>query len=266
MNSDYEGFRKVQRLAYESVVQVAQLMQAGWTEIQAADLIRQFLCDSGIKAFFHEPYAWFGDRTRFTGVRRKTYSDFNPTNRRLKTSDVVILDVAPILDGYIGDIGYTFSLEKNSELTKAKKHLLQLRKMIPPLFCQDPPLTGRQIWQKVEQEIIEKGYDNIHQIYPFHVLGHRIRRVPFSEWSLKTPLRFSLHSLYTILSQGFFSELLGPDHQGSLQGLWAIEPHVGGQGFGAKFEEILVVDKSGAYWLDEQVPHVFEMLKNQSKF
>ena len=39
-------------------------------------------------------------------------------------------------------------------------------------------------------------------------------------------------------------------------GLWAMEPHIRAGGIGAKWEEILVVTDSDAYWLDDDVPHV----------
>ena len=39
-------------------------------------------------------------------------------------------------------------------------------------------------------------------------------------------------------------------------GLWAIEPHIRKDGVGAKWEEILVVTDSTAYWLDDDLPHV----------
>ncbi len=255
MNQDLQGFLKIQRLAYQAVVEIGALLQEGWTEEKAADLIGQYLRDHGVSAFFHEPFAWFGNRTRFDGIRRKRYADFNPTQRRLTAEDVVILDVAPILDGYIGDIGYTLSLKKNQELSRAKKFLLDLRDLIPKLFM-EKNTTGQKIWKQVEDKITEAGYDNIHKIYPFHVLGHRVRRVPFSNLALKTPARFSLHSFFSILSHGLFPELLGPTHHGGLTGYWAIEPHIGGKNFGAKFEEILVVEKEKAYWLDDEVPHV----------
>jgi hypothetical protein len=61
------------------------------------------------------------------------------------------------------------------------------------------------------------------------------------------------------LSRGLFPEILTPWHKGDKYGLWAIEPHVGvtGEGgFGAKFEEILVVTPERIYWLDEDVPHM----------
>ena len=39
-------------------------------------------------------------------------------------------------------------------------------------------------------------------------------------------------------------------------GLWAVEPHVGKDGVGAKFEDILVITETEAFWLDEGgLPH-----------
>ena len=68
---------------------------------------------------------------------------------------------------------------------------------------------------------------------------------------------FSSHSYWALLTRGFFPELLTPNHEGSKEGLWAIEPHFGvNREFGIKFEEILVVKGTEAHWLDNQVPHL----------
>lgn len=251
---DLMGFRAVQRLAYDSVVEVGARLEEGWTEKQAARLIETYLRDYGVKAFFHKPFVWFGARTRFDGIQRRRYWQFNPTNKRLNADDVVILDTAPILDGYVGDIGYTLSLKTLPKLEAALSYLKMLRKKIP--FWADQFIhSGKNLWTTVDQKIREAGYDNIHQIYPFEVLAHRVHRVPLSQWGLATPLRFSLHSFWSILSRGLYGELLNSDNKKSLQGLWAVEPHIGGDGFGAKFEEILVIDDKGSHWLDDKVPH-----------
>ena len=39
-------------------------------------------------------------------------------------------------------------------------------------------------------------------------------------------------------------------------GLWAVEPHLGFRDVGAKWEELLVVTDTDAFWLDDDVPHV----------
>lgn len=253
-SDEIEGFRRAQRLAYEAAIVVGKELREGWTEARAAALIGTYLRDLGVKAFFHEPYAWFGDRTRFDGIERLKYSQFNPMQRRLNGDDTIILDVAPILDGYVGDIGYSLSLNRHPELERAQKFLRELRAILPALA--DAHLNaGSGLWNETDRRIADAGYDNVHRIYPFHVLGHRVARVPFSDWALKTPLRFSLHSLWQILSNGFLTELLNADHKSSLEGLWAIEPHIGWEGGGAKFEEILVIDRKGSHWLSDDVPH-----------
>ena len=39
-------------------------------------------------------------------------------------------------------------------------------------------------------------------------------------------------------------------------GLWAFEPHIARDDVGVKWEEMLLVDESGARWLDDDLPHV----------
>jgi predicted phosphatase len=38
--------------------------------------------------------------------------------------------------------------------------------------------------------------------------------------------------------------------------LWAIEPHIGREGGGIRFEEHLVIEPERVYWLDDDEPHV----------
>ena len=47
-----------------------------------------------------------------------------------------------------------------------------------------------------------------------------------------------------------------PANMAPTPGLWAVEPHLGFRGVGAKFEELLVVTEDDAWWLDDEVPHV----------
>ena len=39
------------------------------------------------------------------------------------------------------------------------------------------------------------------------------------------------------------------------RGIWALEPHIGRDGVGVKFEELLVVTEDDAYWLDDHLLH-----------
>jgi len=252
------GFKHAQRVAYDAVEYVASLLTIGMTEQEAAALLADYLKQRGTERYLHRPFAWFGDHSRFDGYAG--YGDYHPSDRRLKDGDVVILDVSPVVDGYIGDVGYAVSMGFNAELESAKQFQLELRRIIPELFASS--MTPAQIWQEINRLIIDAGYDTIHAKYPHCVLGHRVFRVkPKSGKHLRIGWGgFGWFSLETNLE--FFkmgpSAALGPEHEGKKLGLWAIEPHLGWQGAGCKFEEILVVEPDRVYWLDDDVPHVRE--------
>ncbi len=237
------GFRSAQRLAQEAVKEVGAMIREGWTEKQAAELVGTYLGDHGVNGFFHHPFAWFGERTRFYGIR--TYAEYSPSKRIILPGEVFILDVAPVFKGFICDIGYTASLGSNPEFQRARAFLEELRAGIPEW------ILGGDLWRIIDDKIKEKGYENIHQKYPFSVLGHRVHRTSekarrFKFWN------FGWQSYWELTSRGLFGQLLGPQFEGDWVGLWAIEPHLGTQYFGAKFEEILLVTPKGAEWIDEQ--------------
>ncbi|TGN00527.1 M24 family metallopeptidase [Leptospira yasudae] len=253
-----EGFLKAQRLAYQCVTEIEKEMREGWSEFQTVKLMETFLHDHGVKVFLHRPFAWFGEHARFDGYKR--FTQFHPSKKRiLNENESFILDVSPVVEGYIGDIGYSSSLNPNLELDFGMKYLLKLRSEIPKYFASS--MSASEIWWKIDWDAKEHGFDNVHSLYPFAVLGHRVYKVHLPKISFPLlPISFaswfSLQGSYEFLTHKVLPELLTPDHEGDKIGLWAIEPHLGRGKAGFKFEEILVVEKDKAYWLDEEVPHV----------
>lgn len=237
------GFRESQRLAQRAVKDVASHLREGWTEKRAAALLTTYLRDHGVEGFFHHSFAWFGERTRFDGIRG--YGEYSPTDRVLLPGEIFILDVAPIYKGFISDIGYTQSLGESAELAKARAFLEELRREIPRLA------TQAGFWQIIDDKIKARGYENIHKKYPFSVLGHRVHRASEKAAHLQF-WNFGWQSFWELTARGLFGQLLGPQFDGEMIGLWAIEPHLGTESFGAKFEEILLVTPEGAKWIDEQ--------------
>jgi len=244
-------------LAYDVAKRVANELRPGQTEKDAAQLLRKALQKEKIDQWFHVPFAWFGKRTRFEGM--KSFKDFLPSNCTLGEGDVFILDIAPISNGYVGDIGYTTTVGPNENLRLAKNFLLSLRDQIPNLVGRLPTMS--EVYETVERQMRKAGYDPCHLSYPFGVLGHRVHRMG-GAWlpSLTLPFGylswFPLRSQWTFLLHGISSELLNQRHRGGKNGFWAIEPHIGGEGFGAKFEEILVVEDDRAYWLSDDISHL----------
>ncbi|QQC90289.1 M24 family metallopeptidase [Streptomyces alfalfae] len=259
------GFRDVQALAYACAETVAAQLRPGVTEREAARMQRLWLRERGVRDWFHLPFAWFGDRTAFVDFRVPL--QFFPTNRALEPGMPFILDMAPVHRGFTADIGYSGCLGLNPVHDKLLADLEAHRELILREVRERRPL--REIYEDVDRLMVRQGYANRHRAYPFGVVAHKVDRVKERRLSPHF-LGFGARSLKGLASDVLhghrdgWSPLWSPhkfsDHP-PRQGLWAVEPHLGFRGTGAKFEEILVVTDSkdpeeSAFWLDDDLPHV----------
>ena len=259
--ADLDRFREVQRLAYRSAEAVAAELKPGTTEKEAARSMRAWLADGGVHDWFHVPFAWFGDRTAFYGFR--TPFQFFPTDRRLEEGMPYILDVAPIVDGYTGDIGYAGRLGENAAHERLLDDLAEHRALILERVRARDTLSD--VYAAVTDLARRQGYENRHRQYPGAVIAHRIERRRPARREPRIVGGFGAPSLRALARSALLARRRGwsplwaggaaSDHP-PVPGLWALEPHLGLRGVGAKFEELLVITDDDAYWLDEDLPHV----------
>ena len=249
-----DEFRAAQQLAYECVEAVAETLSPGDTEREACRRMRAYLAERGVREYLHEPFAWFGDRT---ALRFKTPLAFFPTRRALAPGMPFILDCAPVIGGCTADVGYTSALGECPVIDRMLDDLEPHRELIAAQAATRP--LG-EVYDAVVALARKQGYDIRHRAYPFGVLGHRVEKLApgrsritlggFGARSLVAFGREALGGALTLWNDRFAAGKPLP------HGLWAVEPHLGLRGFGAKFEEILVVDAAGARWLDDDLPHV----------
>lgn len=267
--NDLNGFREVQRLAYRCAETIAAEMQPGMTERDVAARMRDFLREEGADDCFHEPFAWFGDRTAFRGfIGFKHLGGFNPAfypgTRRLEENMPFILDCAPSRTGYTADIGYCGVIGENRTLDKLMDDLMEYRFLIVDLVRQRRTLA--EVSQAVDRLCEKHGYEPRHKAYPFEVLAHRVEKLSADGKPSHLSLaRFGVRNITELLRdriQGaregwspLWNSKSGSDHAPT-PGLWAVEPHLGFRGVGAKWEELLVITEDDAYWLDDDVPQV----------
>ncbi|WP_425470891.1 M24 family metallopeptidase [Streptomyces armeniacus] len=264
-SADLRGFREVQRLSYACAEAVAAQLAPGVTEREAASMQRDWLRERGVRDWFHLPFAWFGDRTAFAGFRFPFR--FFPTDRALEPGMPFILDMAPILRGCTADIGYSGSLGPNPVHDRLLADLEAHRELVLREVRERRSL--REIYREVDRLMARQGYANRHRAYPFGVIAHKVDRVPQRRWA-PTLFGFGAQALKGLARDAVhghrdgWSPLWSPyrfsDHPPQ-PGLWAVAPHLGFRGTGAKFEEILVVTDSrdpeeSAFWLDDDLPHV----------
>lgn len=259
--ADLGKFRELQQLAYAATQSVAQTLEPGVTEKQAARRVRDYLLSRGVQDWFHTPFAWFGDRTAFRGFRTPLH--FFPTQRRLAENMPFILDCAPVRDGFVADVGHAGCLGTNRRYEQLMDDLSAYRELIVTRVNDGVPL--QQIYHDVDALIARQGYDNRHRVYPGRVIAHQVGKV-HSRLPKFVVAGFGIRCLQTLVGDLIVERMhhrspLWADgnisNHPATPGLWAVEPHIGLHDVGVKFEEILVVnDDGGAYWLDDDLPHV----------
>lgn len=261
---DLERFREAQQLAYACAQKVADWLEPGVTERQAAGKLRHELVVGGVQDFFHVPFAWFGDRTAFRHFRSPL--DFFASGRKLREGMPFVLDCAPVVDGYTADIGYGGKIGENRIWDQLFADLREYRELILRRVRERAPLDD--IYADVDALIVRHGYDNRHRVYPGRVIGHQVTRIKAAGPQGVTFLGFGVRTLQTLGRELISERLHGrsplwADGRSSRHtptpGLWAVEPHIGFRDVGIKFEELLVVTDdpdNPAYWLDDDLPHV----------
>jgi Xaa-Pro aminopeptidase len=260
-DTELDEFRRFQQLSFDIQQTVRQRLTTGATERDATRWMMGLYRDAGVASFFHLPVALFGDRTTLPDPWDIT--QFWPTSRALSAGDAVILDAAPIFHGYLVDTSTSFCHAPAA----AEHHSATLDDVAYRGTILDAVRAGatfREIAVAVDDQFDATGYRNCHRLHPGEVLGHR---VGFVDDVAEPDAHGFAHALvawfYAQLGDGAdpvvpaptWSDNPGSDHAPA-DGLWAVEPHLGRGPHGVKWEEILVVQGSDVFWLDDEPPHV----------
>lgn len=262
-SAQLDEFRRRQRQAFATLERVAAGLAVGDSERDVTRRLHRAFAEQGVRSYFHVPVALFGERTAYPG-------DFGqlgalPTDRALAPGDAVILDAAPLYEGTLVDVSLAVPRPGAEAALAACDALLEsLRAMILAEARKGCPM--RETSRRVDAAISEAGYENCHRKHIGMVLAHRIVRVSPAWLSSRRLWGLSPLPVGWFFWRSFRSSrgrpALTPNWNHARQsdcppqpGLWAVEPHVGRDGVGAKFEEILVVDDGDAYYLDDDLPH-----------
>jgi len=262
-DAELTAFRRWQAVSYGVQAEVRAQLTPGVTERDATRWLMKAYRREGAQRYFHLPVALFGDRTALPDDPWTTESFF-PTDRVLADGDSVILDAAPMFDGYLVDTSVSFSVGTAPEHAEALADNLRYRASI--LAAVRSGATFREIAAAVDEDMTARGDRNCHQLHPEGVLGHRVVRIPdTAEVPPADPAGFD-PTLIAWFVRGItkahtagsspptWADQAISEHPPA-PGLWAVEPHAGRGPVGVKWEELLVVEDRDAYWLDDDVPH-----------
>ena len=258
-----DKFRELQRRSFGILELTASTLKAGQSEMDVARLLMRRYRDAGAGSFFHLPVVLFGARTALPGDW--SIRDFYPKKDvLLKEGDSVILDAAPLFDGYLVDTSYSFCFGQNPVHRRMMQNLAEFRDDV-----RDSVSYGRRfksIADSVAARMRDMGYEPVHTKHPGEVLGHRTLKagkLPF-EWRIQGldglslgwfMLKGKLANAGLTRKAPTWNNGATSDHEPH-DGLWLVEPHAANGAVGAKWEEILVIEDGKARWLDDDVPHV----------
>jgi Xaa-Pro aminopeptidase len=286
--ADLDRFRQVQRVAYDIALRVESQLQAGLTEAEACTLVAAAQAEHEVIQVFHRPFAWFGSHTvpgyeddvtgagagagaggtsgtavdvAATGV--KPSASMFPTDQRLVDGDSVILDLAPVAHGVASDVAYSCAFGYNDAFAELDAGLARIRSTILEGIRAGESML--MLYHELDVLLAHRGWESCHHRYADRALGHLVfpleqdpeRSSPLPGWGTAAAEQM-LAAGIEALDQGtcypLWNDSAFTDYPAT-PGLWAIEPHIGRDGTGVKFEELLVVTGDDAYWLDDHLPH-----------
>jgi Xaa-Pro aminopeptidase len=273
-----DRFRQLQRFAFDIALRVESQLQPGMSEYEVRTLMRAAQAHAEVAQVFHEPYAWFGPRTTLgqdwapglvdaTVVAARGMAPsaaFGPTHEALHDGTPVILDLAPVMRGIAADVSYSCVIGSNPTFDELDAGLALIRNFL--LEGVRAGETLLELYRQLDVLLAQRGWLNCHQHYPDRAIGHLVFELGRDPDRCSPIPGMGTAAAEALLAAGLEAVAAGTcnpvwndstlcEHPPTL-GLWAIEPHIGKDGVGVKFEEVLVVTEDDAYWLDDDPPHV----------
>ncbi|WPU63057.1 NAD(P)H dependent flavin oxidoreductase family protein [Pseudomonas asiatica] len=160
-----DGMLAAREQSVRAVAAVANQLKVGMTTAQALEMAAQTLQAMGASHTWHPTYIRFGDdtvRTPRQGI---------DLQRVLRTTDIVVIDVGPVWDGYEGDYGDTFVFGQHELHHACVKALHEVFDETRQAWGRG--LTGRELYDFAERSAQVKGWQ-----LERNLAGHRIADFP----------------------------------------------------------------------------------------
>ena len=161
-DKELSRFRDLQRTSFSILEEAASKLSGGETEKQVAHQLVKLYRTAGAGSFFHLPVVLFGERTALPG--EWSVGNFFPKKKILKEGDSVILDAAPLFDGYLVDTSYSFCFGESDDHRAMMQHLAQYRDSVPAAINNGH--SFKEIADQVLETMIGVGYEPVHTKHP----------------------------------------------------------------------------------------------------
>lgn len=204
------GLERAQRQTIAGMEELKRRMQTGMTEREVRDLADAVLREQGSSGPWCPILVAFGEHTRYCDPAHP------PGERRLEAEDIAVIDLTPVFDGFYGDYTETLAWGGGGPYRALIESARAVENAVLAYAAECS--TPDELFAYAAQQIASHGY---RLLDPLRNIGHSIGQLAFLE--------------------GFVEA----GNVRGLRGGWTVEPFIGNDQAGAKFEDILFFDYDG---------------------
>ncbi|MCK3837891.1 MULTISPECIES: M24 family metallopeptidase [Pseudomonas] len=167
-----DGMLAAREKSIRALAAIASRLTVGMTTSEALEMAAQQLTAMGASHTWHPTYIRFGPdtiRPSREGVDRQ---------RKLRASDIVVVDLGPVWDGYEGDYGDTFIFGELPLHLACRTALHEVFDETRQAWLRG--LTGRELYDFAEQSAVSKGWRLARNL-----AGHRLADFPHALFESK---------------------------------------------------------------------------------
>jgi Xaa-Pro aminopeptidase len=204
------------------------------TEKEAEEVASEVFNKNDIKQHWHMPIIGVGEgSTKLKSAYALISSYFTKHTRILRENDIVLIDIAPVYNGYPADYTINHVMGHNPDIEALASYAREVSIKIAGHLKEEMIVADVFHWA---QELIGKNPDYTLAYPPFISMGHRLCRIP-PLWQ-KFPEAGLNYLLFK--TRGPF---ITSSNNTLMNGLWTIEPYLIHKERAAKFEELVYIGK-----------------------
>jgi Xaa-Pro aminopeptidase len=233
-DKDMEGYLAARRFTRAIGDEIVSKIKVGMTEKEVEEVVSLVFNKNDVKQHFHIPIIGVGDgSTKLRSAYALVSSYFTRHSRILQENDIILIDIAPIYNGFPADYTINHVMGSNPELEALAAYAHSVSIKIAEHVKEGMTVGDVFRWA---QWLIGKNPDYTLAYPPFISMGHRLCRIP-PIWQ-KLP-EAGLNYLLLRTSGPFITS----GNKTLMNGLWTIEPYLMHKGRAAKFEQLVFIGK-----------------------
>ncbi len=214
--------------------EIVSNIKVGMTEKEVEEVASLVFNKKSITQHWHMPIIGVGEgSTKLRSTYALASSYFTRHKRILMENDIVLIDIAPVYNGYPADYTINHVMGSNPDLEALAAHARDVSLKIAGHVKEGMVVADVFRWG---QELIGKNPDYILAYPPFISMGHHLCKIP-PLWQ-KFPEAGLNYLLFK--TRGPF---ITSSNNTLMNGLWTIEPYLMHKERAAKFEVLVFIGK-----------------------